>query len=262
MNLNSEGIVLRQTKTTGDRTMVLLFTKDYGKLSTGTSITGRKKARSSLALHPFTYGNYQIFESRNYRNIDRADVIRSFYKIGEDLDKYMYASCALELTEKILPENLPQPVVFDLLIEFLGEMQDRKKKYDTLLIAYEVKLLKILGVSPVLNRCAGCGKKEELEYFSVPAGGMYCASCVRSEEQDEINRQKTSDKRQECLIYRPDFDIMKVIRYLEKNPLTSLKKLALNQNAAEFLMDLLKKYFSYHLDVTDLKSERFFDNNR
>ena len=36
----------------------------------------------------------------------------------------------------------------------------------------------------------------------------------------------------------------------------------LNQNAAEFLMDLLKKYFSYHLDVTDLKSERFFDNNR
>ena len=262
MNLNSEGVVLRQTKATGGRTMILLFTKDYGKLSAGTSLTGGKKARSSLALHPFTYGNYQIFEGRNYRNIDRADVIRSYYRIGEDLDKYMYASYALELTEKILPENLPQPAVFDLLTEFLGEMQDRKKKYETLLIAYQVKLLKILGVSPVLDRCAGCGKKEELVYFSVPSGGMCCASCAVNEETDGTPRQKTADKHQENLIYRPGFDIMEVVRYFEKNPLTSLKKLALNPEAAAFLTDLLKDYFSYHLDVTDLKSESFFGNNQ
>ena len=154
MVLNTEGIILRQTRMVQGRRMILLFTKEYGKLSVGTNIGDKGRSKSSLALKPFTYGNYQIFEGRNYYELDRADAITSYYLIGEDLDRYASAAYALELTEKLIPEGLPQPAVFDLLLDFLGELEQRKKKYETLLIAYEIKLLRILGEFPVLDSCA------------------------------------------------------------------------------------------------------------
>ena len=136
MYLNSAGIIFRQTKTASGRRMILLFTAKYGKLSVGTSMTEKGKSRSSLALRPFTYGNYQIFQGRNYYNLDRAETIRSYYGIGEDIDKYMAAAYILELTEKVVPEEAAQPGVFHLLIGFLEELEQRKKQHLTLVLAY------------------------------------------------------------------------------------------------------------------------------
>ncbi len=39
-------------------------------------------------------------KNREYYNINSADVKKSFFRIGEDVDKYMQASFVLELTEK------------------------------------------------------------------------------------------------------------------------------------------------------------------
>ena len=109
MHIDSRGIIFRQVKTTDMRRMLLIFTEKYGKLSVGTSLPEKNQKHASLALRPFTCGNYSIYKGRNYYNLDRVETLKSFYGIGEDLDKYMAASLALELTEKIVPEEVPQP---------------------------------------------------------------------------------------------------------------------------------------------------------
>ena len=248
MVLNTEGIILRQTRMVQGRRMILLFTKEYGKLSVGTNIGDKGRSRSSLALKPFTYGNYQIFEGRNYYELDRADAVTSYYIIGEDLDRYASAAYALELTEKLIPEGLPQPAVFDLLLDFLGELEQRKKKYETLLIAYEVKLLRILGEFPVLDSCASCGEKEDLTYFSVTEGGVLCKECAE--------RQKLND--QQPLIFQIDFDTIKVINYFVKTPLRSFSGIALSDDVSHRIQSIMKAYMGYHFDLGKLKSEGLF----
>ena len=158
MTLETEGIIFRQTRMVQGRRMILLFTRKYGKISVGSNVGDKGRSRTALALKPFTFGNYQIYEGRNYYELDRADAVTSYYGIGEDLDRYAAAAYALELTEKVVPEGLPQPQVFDLLISFFQELEQRKKKYTTLLLAYEVKLLDVLGIFPVLGHCVSCGK--------------------------------------------------------------------------------------------------------
>ena len=248
MVLNTEGIILHQTRMVQGRRMILLFTKEYGKISVGTNIGDKGRSKSSLALKPFTYGSYQIFEGRNYYELDRADAITSYYSIGEDLDRYAAASMAMELTEKLIPEGLPQPAVFSLLQEFLGELERRKKKFETLLIAYEIKMLKILGAYPALDSCVSCGEKEELDYFSVPDGGIMCRKCA---ERPETNGQQP-------LIFHLDFDIIKVINYFAKNPLRSFSGIALSDDVSAKLMRILKEYMAYHFDLGKLKSEGLF----
>ncbi len=63
MLTDTEGIVLRQVKTSYGRRMILLFSKKYGKISAGTGINERGKGKSSLALRPFTYGRYELFKT-------------------------------------------------------------------------------------------------------------------------------------------------------------------------------------------------------
>ena len=70
MLTDTEGIVLRQTKTSYNRRMILLFSKKYGKISAGTGIQEKGRGRNSLALRPFTYGRYEIFKNRDSYNIN------------------------------------------------------------------------------------------------------------------------------------------------------------------------------------------------
>ena len=70
------------------RRMILLFSRKYGKISVGTSAAEGGKNKSALAARPFTYGRYELFKGRDSYNLNNGQVIKSYYGIGEDLDKY------------------------------------------------------------------------------------------------------------------------------------------------------------------------------
>ena len=216
MYVNTEGIILRQTKTVNGRKMVLLFSKKYGKISAGTSINEKGKNKSSLAMHPFTYGKYELFKNREFYNVNGADVIKSFYKIGENVDRYMCSSYILEMTEKMLTEELPNPGLFNLIIEFFEEMEKREKKYQTLVLGYELKALKILGIMPELERCVVCQDAEGLVHFCIEEGGLICGKCAN-------NLQNSNN---DTLIYDVNFGIVEILKYFVNNPLIALEKIA------------------------------------
>lgn len=230
--------------------MLLLFSRKFGKISVGASLTEGGKSKSALATRPFTNGRYELFKGRESYNLNHAQVIRSFYKIGEDLDKYMAASYVLELTEKILPEEMAQPRLYTLLLEFMEALEKREKKQGTLVMAYVVKSLDTLGNMPSLKKCAGCGANDPQNFFSVSEGGMICDSCME--------RLKKSDNR--TLIYKADFGIVDILEYFQKKPFSAFEKLALEEKVGKRLQTIMASYLAYHLDVKKLKSEEFFRN--
>ncbi|MGI6732970.1 MAG: DNA repair protein RecO [Anaerovoracaceae bacterium] len=247
MYAETEGIVLKQTKIANDRRMLVIFTKRYGKISAGTSISERRKGRSALALRPFAYGKYQINKSGDNYHINDCEIISSHFSLGDDIDKFFCASYGMEFTDKLLPEEAAAPKLFSLLREFLDMMEKRTKKYDTLLVAYLVKALALNGNSPLLDTCALCGSEENLTGFSVADGGTVCESC----------RLRADDKEQ--LIYEAGFDIVGVIQFLTQRPLSQLENLALDDGILEWIKRVLRSYIEYHLDIRCLKSEEFMD---
>lgn len=250
MITDTEGIVLRQVRTVGGRRMILLFSRKFGKINVGTSINEGGKNKSALAVRPFTNGRYELFKGRESYNLNSGQVLQSFYRIGEDLDKYMAASYVLELTEKLLPEEMAQPRLYQLLLDFLGEMEQREKKHGTLVMAYLVKALDILGTMPCLNQCTacGCGGSEHLHLFSVEEGGMLCDACG----------QQLRKENGRALIYEINFGIVDILKYFQKHPLSDFRRLALEEKTLEKLQHILRQYLAYHLDVKELKSEVFF----
>ena len=251
MVTDTEGIVLRQVKTVNGRTMLVIFSRKFGKISVGTNLTGAGKNKSALATRPFTYGEYELFKGRDVYNLNSGRVIKSYFDIGDDLDKFMAASYALELTDKILMEEDPQPKLFGELAEFLEAVSRRSKKIDTLVLAYIVKALDSTGTMPELDSCAVCGKSRgdhPAGWFSIEEGGILCRDC-----SSEI--MKSQEDQENKLIYKVDFDIINILGYFRKEPFSRFEKIALEDRVSDKLMDILKGYLAYHLDISNLKSE-------
>lgn len=249
MVINSEGIVLRQRKIANNRRMIVLFTKRYGKMSAGTSINEKSKSRSALALRPFTYADYNIFKGRESYSIDSAQVLKSFYSIGEDLDRFMTASVCIEYLDKVLAEGEPAPHLFDLTLEFLQSVSQAGKSAETLLLAYIFKTLKMLGVAPELSCCVNCGKRLDdfgegsgYKSFSVVHGGIICDECAKEEKTNPNS-----------LIYQPSFDIISVFGYFDSKPLKTFEKIDLKPEVSRTVRTILADYIERYLGTEVLR---------
>lgn len=247
MLTDTEGIIFKQVKTVNGRRILLLFSKKYGKISAGTNISEKGKNKSSLALRPFTYGRYELYKNRNNYHINSTDVIRSYYRIGENVEKYMHCSYALEFTEKILQEEAPAPGIFRLILDFFDVMEKRSRKYSTLLLAYQIKVLQESGSMPQIKQCVLCGKNDEAVIFSIKEGGILCKNCCL----------KYPNIENDTLIYNIDFGIVNVLQYIMNSPLRNFENLALDDKIQKHLHIIIKSYIVYHLDITELKSEGF-----
>jgi len=241
--INTEGIVLKQVKTGDDRRIITLFTEKLGKVSAASGTTNYFKSKSLGVLHPFTYGKYTLYKGRQIYNINYGNIIKNFYKIGESIEKYAYSSYVLEFTEKILPENQPDPYLFELLIDILEIIENRKKKYIPIIRAYEIKTLRHLGIMPQLNECVRCGKNETGINFSIEEGGLLCSECCCNN----------------TLIFNLNHSTIEVIRYIINNPIRKLEKLSIDDKVLDLLNMLMKRYLEYHLSLNDMKSMNFID---
>ena len=247
MIISAEGIVLRQRKIANNRRMIVIFTKQYGKLSAGTSINEKSRGKAALALRPFTYAEYDIFKGREAYSINSASVSKSFYSIGEDIDRFMTASAFIEYLDKVLPEGEPMPKLFELSLDFLQSVSVSNSAPETLLYAFMVKTLAMLGVAPELGCCVNCGKHpdafgEGFKMFSVSGGGIICPDCAEEEKREA-----------ESLIYRPDFDIIDVFRYFSTKPIQTFEKVDLKPAVRKEVRDILADYTDRYLGVDVLR---------
>lgn len=248
MIISTEGIVLRQRKIANNRRMIVIFTKQYGKLSAGTSINERSRGKSALALRPFTYAEYDLFKGRDAYSINSAAVSRSFYSIGEDLDRFLAASSFIEYLDKVLPDGEPMPKLFDLSLDLLQSISVSSSDPETVLLAFIVKTLSMLGVAPELSCCVNCGKKAEdfgggARSFSVSGGGIICQDCAEEEK-----------RARDSLIYRPGFDIIDVFRYFGSKPIKTFEKVDLKPEVRREVREIIADYTDHYLGVDVLRS--------
>lgn len=250
MHKETEGIVLRKTKTTKGRTMVTLFTKDFGKIGAGTSIGQRARGKGASAINVFTYGSYGIGESSWGYSISTATTIKSFFDISSNMEKFAYASYAVELTDKAFIENMANINHFYLLRDFFYLIEKRDKGAGTLFIAFMLKTFLELGVAPQLKRCSECnkefaGNEEENWYFSVASGGLVCGDCKGDRKNDS------------SLIFSIGVDIINIVLYCVESPFRKMQKLAIKDDYERAIRRMVIAYSEYHLALGNMKSKDF-----
>jgi DNA repair protein RecO (recombination protein O) len=183
-----EGIVIRTTDYGETNKIVTLYTREFGKV--GVMARGAKKPNSRLAAvtQLFTYGIFLFQSSTGLGSLQQGEMVSSMRSIREDIFLTAHASYIVDLTDKVTEDRKPNPFLFELMHQTLNYMNEG---YDLEILTniYEMKMLNVQGLYPVLDRCVQCGSTEGDFDFSIKEGGLLCHRCF---EQDRYRMRVSS----------------------------------------------------------------------
>lgn len=242
MLIKTEGLVLRKNKISDADVILTLFTRKLGKIR-AVAKSGRKpKTKLSPASHIFTYGEFIIRKGKSLDNITSVDIKESFYKIREDLTRLAYGSYFAELTDSVIVEGVTNNRLFDTLLRTLYLTTYKKEDYDLVKLGFQLQLLDYSGFRPEISRCVNCGTVDFNKItFNIEQGGLICDNCYNL-FQGSVPINPT---------------ILKVMKYILSNDITTISKLKLNKSIKKNLEYIIEKYINTHLERKNFKSLDF-----
>ena len=240
MNLEEvTGIIVNETNYGETSKILNVITKEKGLISV--MAKGCKNLKSPLrsVSSKLTYGTFIIYYKENkISTLKEVSVLDNFKNLKKDITSISYAAYILELSEGVIKQN-NDPRIFDLLIQSLKKIDE---SFDPLVIMniLELKYLEFLGVMPIIDSCAMCGKKTGIVTLSSYRGGYVCKDCY-------TNETMVSDK------------TIKLIRMFYYVDISKITKLDISPKSKNEINLFLDDYYSRYTGLY-LKSKSFIKN--
>ncbi|MBR1802611.1 MAG: DNA repair protein RecO [Clostridia bacterium] len=176
--IKTKGIILSESNMNDFDKMVTILTPN-GKIGCAAKGARRPKSLLMAGTQVFCFGEYLLYQSASSYHINSCDTIEVFYQIRTDLDKLKYASHITKIINDVTDENQNTYRILQLYLNTLYMISETHENMDFILSVFQLRLLCLLGFMPQLNSCSICGKKENLEYFSIRDNGLKCNNCGR-----------------------------------------------------------------------------------
>ncbi len=186
----TEAIVLRTLRYGEADLIAHVFTRHAGRR--GVIAKGARKPRSRLGarLEPFLALNLQLFEGRGDLAVVRGvEVIAAHESLRSSWRAQQVGASALDLVSRLTVEHQPSEPLYHLLHNFLDLLDSTagrtapdadgdEQRGAALLVAFELKLLHVVGIAPQLSACVRCGDEAAgISAFSAGDGGVVCRGC-------------------------------------------------------------------------------------
>jgi len=234
------GIIIRQRNLGEADRIVVLFTRERGKLSA--VARGVKRVRSKLAgsLQLFCHGRFLLAAGRSLDVVTQIQLADSFPHLREDLERLAHASYVCELVDALIEEGAFDDVIYDLLVAALRAL-DEGGEPATIVRTFELKLLTLLGYGPEADICVSCGVEVEggEAGFSPQEGGILCHRCRAAQGLSVIAA-----------------GVMRAMRDMIELPMEELAKRRLTAAVRQELERVMRAYVDYRLE-RPLKSAEF-----
>lgn len=236
-----EGIVLKVRAYGESNKIVILLTREAGKVAT--MARGAKKPSSRLAsvTQPFTYGMFMVQHHTGMGTLQQGEHLNSMRHIREDIMATAYASYIMELVERVVEEGKPEPFAFDVLLHALQAIEEG---YDpeAITLFVEWKMLPYAGVQPILHACASCGAVDGEFAFSFAQGGFLCHRCYQHDPY----------------IIRLTPTQLKLIRMFYTVPIDQIGKIDLKKETKYFIKKIITTIYEEQTGIR-FKTRKFIE---
>ncbi len=173
-----EAVVLKRHDFGEADRILVLFTRQHGKVRAVAKGVRRTTSRLAGHLELFTHSELQMVRGRELELVTQAETRNPFRGLREDLARTSHAYLVAELADTLTEEMAEQPELFELLIQTLRALESEP---DPRLVVdhYQIKLLGLAGFQPSLAECLLCreGLQPGPNAFSTFLGGALCPRC-------------------------------------------------------------------------------------
>lgn len=238
-----EGIVIRTIDYGEGNKILVLFTKEAGKVSVMARGAKKLKSRHSAIAQLFTYGEFACYAPGNAMGtLNSGDIVKSYHRLREDLHKSAFSAYLVEMVDKLLNDREGSAFLFDQLLAGLDGIEDEKDPWMIIHI-FELKMLGFAGYAPVLDRCASCGEELQPPYrFSAALGGAACGVCKAKDAYAIPVQDRT----------------YKLLRLMQPLDLRRLGRVEVSAEVKQELKKCMRAFMDAHLDIR-WKSRSFLE---
>lgn len=240
----TEAVVLRARDCGDGDKLLILYSREYGKIKVMAHGVAKPSSRKRGAVQPFTHTKFLLHRGREIDSVSQCEGVEMFSFLRGDLEKISHASYLAELVEALTPEGEPHESLFTLLLATLRLME--AEDAEMLARAFEIRSVGLLGYRPVLETCAHCqGPIGGEVLFSPGLGGVLCKDCGLADP----------------VAVPCSRGVVETLKILQNWHPSRLRQLKVERPARNQIKNLLYEYLKYHLE-RDLKSAAFLNRFR
>ncbi|HVB52623.1 MAG TPA: DNA repair protein RecO [Candidatus Acidoferrales bacterium] len=238
--VSDEGIVLRRRAFAEADRILVIFTRDQGKLSVLARGARRAKARNAAGLDLLTRSELLLVPGRSMAVLAQARPVGLPWP-GTDIVRTACGGVLAELVDATLEEGHPDPELYQLIVGARERMADLSCDARLELTLSSLQIAAVGGYLPELRRCAICGEElQDRDGGFLPAmGGVVQGDCGTGQ----------------LGVLPCSAPALRVLRRMEAGDFPLLRRLRWTEPLRDEVESILLTHLEHHLD-RPLKSAR------
>ncbi len=181
----TKAIVLRTYKLGEADRIIVLASKDNGKIRTVAKGIRKTTSRISGRLEPLSEVSLQLWKGKgDLQTINQVETINSFRCVKTDLERLNTGLAMAEAIDQLLQDENPQEDMYTMFSKALQWLDNKTHDPSLVLAGFYLKLLTLEGTSPTATSCSICNlgyNEVDLTYFDYKKGGTICSGCYEGE---------------------------------------------------------------------------------
>jgi DNA repair protein RecO (recombination protein O) len=231
----TEAVVLRSRELRETSLIVTFYTQGFGKINgVIKGVRGPRSQHGGGALEPFARDEVVFYERKasEFLLVSQCDLLDFFPAARGNLERLAHATYIVELLDSLTPLGDKNEKIYELLVKSLSFLC-RQASPRRVARIFEIRLLDLVGIMPVMARCANCSSGELGEArFSLRSGGLVCKNCAGAD--------KSSSQ-----ILPGTIEFMKRIA---ASDFESTSRIKVSERVGKNLESLLRKFLDYHIE--------------
>ena len=234
------GMVLAQTSIGEYDRRVVILSKERGKIAA--FARGARRPNSALVgvTSPFSFGQFTVYEGRTSYTLVSASISNYFEELRTDVEGAYYGFYFMDLANYYAREANDETLLLKLLYQTFRALVNTRIPNQLIRYIYELKVISINGEGPQVFACMHCHTKEDLCFFSVKRGGIFCRTCAK-----EVQGMYISDSTRYTM------------QYIISTPVARLYSFTVSEEVLRELKMIMKEYMAYYVHH-DFKSLSIF----
>ena len=110
-----------------------------------------------------------------------------------DLDKLESAANITRIVNDVATENENNYKTLQLLLNTLYMISETDMNRELVTSIFKMRLASILGFTPQVEKCVGCGTTENITHFSIKDNGFKCKTCSKTDSGAITMNEGTRD---------------------------------------------------------------------
>ncbi len=172
------GVILRTYKLREADRIVVIHTRDNGKVRAVAKGVRKTKSKFGARLEPMSHVNLQLYRGRELDIVTQAESVEPLAPMLSSLDRASQGLAVLEAVDQLSMEREPNEQLYRMAVGVLRTIAGAPSPINV--PAFYWKLLASEGFRPQLDACQRCGEGEpetQLVAIDLGEGGVLCRNC-------------------------------------------------------------------------------------